>query len=143
MAVAIIGKMSWWGVHPVMSKSEARRYLPPEVCKHCVYSFRLTIPGLRQLAERGAERSDFFSTRAQCTRCGFPQGEFEEKLLTEFREACGVPIAPRSKSDWDETKVKVSIRRRPQHAIPFHPVVWGYTTLLALFVIIMALLALL
>lgn len=36
--------MSWYGIHPRMSKAEARRQLPLGSCKLCVYRYRCFLP---------------------------------------------------------------------------------------------------
>lgn len=32
--------MSWNGTHPVLTKQEAKKRLPPKACKRCVYYVR-------------------------------------------------------------------------------------------------------
>lgn len=51
--------MSWWGTHPVITRAEARRLLPPGACRLCVAYVR-------------AFPARVHEAYVTCTRCGNP-----------------------------------------------------------------------
>ena len=69
--------MSWYGKHPLLTKSEVRRLAPFGACRECIYWLRLT-----DVASAVPP-----SNHGRCVRCGFWRWNAERIII----EALGSP----------------------------------------------------